>query len=170
MEDLFIVDGKSIVVYVEKEVKNILWKVKGVEIIVECIGFYIFVEKLQVYFDVGVKKVLIFVFVGEMKIIVYNVNDDILDGNDIIVFVVLCIINCFVLMVKVLYDSFGIEVGMMMIIYVYIGIQLLVDGLCGKDLCVLCAAVENIIFYIMGAVKVIGLVILELSGKLKGYV
>lgn len=74
------------------------------------------------YFDVGVKKVLIFVFVGEMKIIVYNVNDDILDGNDIIVFVVLCIINCFVLMVKVLYDSFGIEVGMMMIIYVYIGI------------------------------------------------
>lgn len=46
MEDLFIVDGKSIVVYVEKEVKNILWKVKGVEIIVECIGFYIFVEKL----------------------------------------------------------------------------------------------------------------------------
>lgn len=65
---------------------------------------------------------LIFVFVGEMKIIVYNVNDDILDGNDIIVFVALCIINCFASMVKVLYDSFGIEVGTMTIIYVYIGI------------------------------------------------
>lgn len=105
-----------------------------------------------------------------MKIIVYNVNDDILILDDIIIFVVFCIINCLVLMVKVLQDVFGIIVGIMIIIYVYIGIQLLVDGLCGKDLCVFRVVVENVILYIIGVVKVIGLVIFVLSGKLKGYV
>lgn len=120
-EDLLIVDGKSIAVYAEKEAKNILWKAKGAEIIVECTGFYTFAEKLQAHFDAGAKKVLIFAFAGEMKTIVYNVNDDTLDGNDTIVFVASCTTNCLALMAKALHDSFGIEVGTMTTIYAYTG-------------------------------------------------
>lgn len=63
---------------------------------------------------------VIFVFVGVMKIIVYNVNDDIFDVNDKIIFVGLCMINCLVLMVYFLNNEFGIEVGIMIIVYVYI--------------------------------------------------
>ncbi|EOT3376685.1 glyceraldehyde 3-phosphate dehydrogenase NAD-binding domain-containing protein, partial [Shigella boydii] len=80
-----IVDGKSIAVYAEKEAKNIPWKAKGAEIIVECTGFYTSAEKSQAHLNAGAKKVLISAPAGEMKTIVYNVNDDTLDGNDTIV-------------------------------------------------------------------------------------
>ena len=80
-EDSLIVDGKSIAVYAEKEAKNIPWKAKGAEIIVECTGFYTSAEKSQAHLDAGAKKVLISAPAGEMKTIVYNVNDDTLDAT-----------------------------------------------------------------------------------------
>lgn len=114
-------DGEVMCVYVEFDVSKIFWvKENGVDIVLECIGFYIFEEKVKVYLDVGVKWVVIFVLVGVMKIIVYNVNDDILDENDWIILVGLCIINCLVFMVYFLNNEFGIEVGIMIIVYVYI--------------------------------------------------
>lgn len=168
-EDSLIVDGKSIAVYAEKEAKNIPWKAKGAEIIVECTGFYTSAEKSQAHLDAGAKKVLISAPAGEMKTIVYNVNDDTLDGNDTIVSVASCTTNCLAPMAKALHDSFGIEVGTMTTIHAYTGTQSLVDGPRGKDLRASRAAAENIIPHTTGAAKAIGLVIPELSGKLKGH-
>ena len=85
-----------------------------------------------------------------MKTIVYNVNDDTLDGNDTIVSVASCTTNCLAPMAKALHDSFGIEVGTMTTIHAYTGTQSLVP-------------------HTTGAAKAIGLVIPELSGKLKGH-
>lgn len=98
-----------------------------------------------------------------------NVNDDTLDGNDTIVSVASCTTNCLAPMAKVLHDSFGIEVGTMTTIHAYTGTQSLVDGPRGKDLRASRAAAENIIPHTTGAAKAIGLVIPELSGKLKGH-
>lgn len=168
-EDSLIVDGKSIAVYAEKEAKNIPWKAKGAEIIVECTGFYTSADKSQAHLDASAKKVLISAPAGEMKTIVYNVNDDTLDGNDTIVSVASCTTNCLAPMAKALHDSFGIEVGTMTTIHAYTGTQSLVDGPRGKDLRASRAAAENIIPHTTGAAKAIGLVIPELSGKLKGH-
>ena len=126
-------------------------------------------EKSQAHLDAGAKKVLISAPAGEMKTIVYNVNDDTLDGNDTIVSVASCTTNCLAPMAKALHDSFGIEVGTMTTIHAYTGTQSLVDGPRGKDLRASRAAAENIIPHTTGAAKAIGLVIPELSGKLKGH-
>lgn len=152
-EDSLIVDGKSIAVYAEKEAKNIPWKAKGAEIIVECTGFYTSAEKSQAHLDAGAKKVLISAPAGEMKTIVYNVNDDTLDGNDTIVSVASCTTNCLAPMAKALHDSFGIEVGTMTTIHAYTGTQSLVDGPRGKDLRASRAAAENIIPHTTGRQK-----------------
>ena len=101
--------------------------------------------------------------------IVYNVNDDTLDGNDTIVSVASCTTNCLAPMAKALHDSFGIEVGTMTTIHAYTGTQSLVDGPRGKDLRASRAAAENIIPHTTGAAKAIGLVIPELSGKQEGH-
>lgn len=168
-EDALIVDGKKIAVYAEKEAKNIPWKTTGAGIIVECTGFYTSAEKSKAHLDAGAKKVLISAPAGDMKTIVFNVNDDTLDASDQIVSVASCTTNCLAPMAKALNDNFGIQVGTMTTIHAYTGTQSLVDGPRGKDLRASRAAAENIIPHTTGAAKAIGLVIPELSGKLKGH-
>lgn len=168
-EDALIVDGKRITVYAEKEAQHIPWKAVGAELIVECTGFYTSAEKAQAHLTAGAKKVLISAPAGDMKTIVYNVNDDTLDANDTIISVASCTTNCLAPMAKVLHDAFGIKVGTMTTIHAYTGTQSLVDGPRGKDLRASRAAAENIIPHTTGAAKAIGLVIPELSGKLKGH-
>ncbi|MBX4775145.1 MULTISPECIES: type I glyceraldehyde-3-phosphate dehydrogenase [Klebsiella] len=168
-EDALIVDGKKITVYAEKEAQHIPWKAVGAELIVECTGFYTSAEKAQAHLTAGAKKVLISAPAGDMKTIVYNVNDDTLDANDTIISVASCTTNCLAPMAKVLHDAFGIKVGTMTTIHAYTGTQSLVDGPRGKDLRASRAAAENIIPHTTGAAKAIGLVIPELSGKLKGH-
>ena len=168
-EDALIVDGKKITVYAEKEAQHIPWKAVGAELIVECTGFYTSAEKAQAHLTSGAKKVLISAPAGDMKTIVYNVNDDTLDANDTIISVASCTTNCLAPMAKVLHDAFGIKVGTMTTIHAYTGTQSLVDGPRGKDLRASRAAAENIIPHTTGAAKAIGLVIPELSGKLKGH-
>lgn len=168
-EDALIVDGKKITVYAEKEAQHIPWKATGAELIVECTGFYTSSEKAQAHLTAGAKKVLISAPAGDMKTIVYHVNDDTLDANDIIISVASCTTNCLAPMAKVLNDAFGIKVGTMTTIHAYTGTQSLVDGPRGKDLRASRAAAENIIPHTTGAAKAIGLVIPELSGKLKGH-
>ena len=162
--------GKVSPVYAEKEAKNIPWKAKGAEIIVECTGFYTSAEKSQAHLDAGAKKVLISAPAGEMKTIVYNVNDDTLHMATTPLFpwrhAPLTVLRQWP---KALHDSFGIEVGTMTTIHAYTGTQSLVDGPRGKDLRASRAAAENIIPHTTGAAKAIGLVIPELSGKLKGH-
>ncbi|HDX9079629.1 TPA: type I glyceraldehyde-3-phosphate dehydrogenase [Klebsiella oxytoca] len=168
-EDALIVDGKKITVYAEKEAQHIPWKATGAELIVECTGFYTSSEKAQAHLTAEAKKVLISAPAGDMKTIVYHVNDDTLDANDTIISVASCTTNCLAPMAKVLNDAFGIKVGTMTTIHAYTGTQSLVDGPRGKDLRASRAAAENIIPHTTGAAKAIGLVIPELSGKLKGH-
>ncbi|EMM1611832.1 type I glyceraldehyde-3-phosphate dehydrogenase [Raoultella ornithinolytica] len=168
-EDALIVNGKKITVYAEKEARHIPWKAVGAELIVECTGFYTSTEKSQAHLDAGAKKVLISAPAGDMKTIVYNVNDDTLTADDTIISVASCTTNCLAPMAKVLNDAFGIKLGTMTTIHAYTGTQSLVDGPRGKDLRASRAAAENIIPHTTGAAKAIGLVIPALSGKLKGH-
>ncbi|EOD8953243.1 type I glyceraldehyde-3-phosphate dehydrogenase [Klebsiella aerogenes] len=168
-EDALIVNGKKITVYAEKEAQHIPWKAAGAELIVECTGFYTSAEKSQAHLTAGAKKVLISAPAGEMKTIVYHVNDDTMSPDDTIISVASCTTNCLAPMAKVLNDAFGITVGTMTTIHAYTGTQSLVDGPRGKDLRASRAAAENIIPHTTGAAKAIGLVIPELSGKLKGH-
>ncbi|HHX3398628.1 type I glyceraldehyde-3-phosphate dehydrogenase [Klebsiella aerogenes] len=168
-EDALIVNGKKITVYAEKEAQHIPWKATGAEVIVECTGFYTSAEKSQAHLAAGAKKVLISAPAGEMKTIVYHVNDDTISPDDTIISVASCTTNCLAPMAKVLNDAFGITVGTMTTIHAYTGTQSLVDGPRGKDLRASRAAAENIIPHTTGAAKAIGLVIPELSGKLKGH-
>jgi glyceraldehyde 3-phosphate dehydrogenase len=168
-EDALIVNGKKITVYAEKEAQHIPWKAAGAEVIVECTGFYTSAEKSQAHLTAGAKKVLISAPAGEMKTIVYHVNDDTMSPDDTIISVASCTTNCLAPMAKVLNDAFGITVGTMTTIHAYTGTQSLVDGPRGKDLRASRAAAENIIPHTTGAAKAIGLVIPALSGKLKGH-
>lgn len=168
-EDALIVNGKKITVYAEKEAQHIPWKAAGAEVIVECTGFYTSAEKSQAHLTAGAKKVLISAPAGEMKTIVYHVNDDTMSPDDTIISVASCTTNCLAPMAKVLNDAFGITVGTMTTTHAYTGTQSLVDGPRGKDLRASRAAAENIIPHTTGAAKAIGLVIPELSGKLKGH-
>ncbi len=165
-EDALIVDGKTIAVYAEKEAKHIPWKAAGVDIVVECTGFYTSEEKSRAHLDAGAKKVLISAPAGEMKTIVFNVNDDTIDASDTIISVASCTTNCLAPLAKALHDAFEIKVGTMTTIHAYTGTQALVDG---KDLRASRAAAENVIPHTTGAAKAIGLVIPALSGKLKGH-
>lgn len=133
-EDALIVNGKTITVYAEKEAQHIPWQAAGAEVIVECTGFYTSAEKSQAHLRAGARKVLISAPAGEMKTIVYNVNDDTLTPDDTIISVASCTTNCLAPMAKVLQDAFGITVGTMTTIHAYTGTQSLVDGPRGKDL------------------------------------
>ena len=168
-DDALIVNGKTINVYAEKEAKNIPWTAQGAEIIVECTSYYTSTEKSQAHLDAGAKKVLISAPAGDMKTLVFNVNDDTLNASDKIISVASCTTNCLAPMAKALNDAFGIQLGTMTTIHAYTGTQSLVDGPRGKDLRASRAAAENIIPHTTGAAKAIGLVIPALSGKLKGH-
>lgn len=168
-EDALIVNGKKIAVYAEKEAKNIPWGKLGVEIVIECTGFYTSEEKASAHLDAGAKKVLISAPAGDMKTIVFNVNCNTITPEDKILSVASCTTNCLAPMAKALHDNFGIKVGTMTTIHAYTGTQSLVDGPRGKDLRASRAAAQNIIPHTTGAAKAIGLVIPELQGKLKGH-
>ncbi|MFP2504906.1 type I glyceraldehyde-3-phosphate dehydrogenase [Buttiauxella gaviniae] len=168
-DDALIVNGKNIAVYAEKEAKNIPWGKLGVEIVIECTGFYTSEEKASAHLDAGAKKVLISAPAGDMKTIVFNVNCSTITREDKILSVASCTTNCLAPMAKALHDNFGIKVGTMTTIHAYTGTQSLVDGPRGKDLRASRAAAQNIIPHTTGAAKAIGLVIPELQGKLKGH-
>ncbi|HKM98386.1 MAG TPA: type I glyceraldehyde-3-phosphate dehydrogenase [Buttiauxella sp.] len=168
-DDSLVVNGKKIAVYAEKDAKNIPWGKDGVEIVIECTGFYTSEEKASAHLEAGAKKVLISAPAGDMKTIVFNVNCHTITPEDKILSVASCTTNCLAPMAKALHDNFGIKLGTMTTIHAYTGTQSLVDGPRGKDLRASRAAAQNIIPHSTGAAKAIGLVIPELQGKLKGH-
>ena len=168
-ENSIIVNGKSIRVYAEKNAENIPWGEEHVDIVIESTGFYTSAEKSEAHLRAGAKKVLISAPAGNMKTIVYGVNDDTLTKDDVIVSVASCTTNCLAPMAKVLNDKFGIKLGTMTTIHAYTGTQMLVDGPRGNDLRAARAAAANIIPHTTGAAKAIGLVIPGLQGKLQGH-
>lgn len=169
-EDSITVDGKTIKIYKERDAKNLPWKELGVDVVLECTGFYTSKEKSQAHIDAGAKKVVISAPAGnDLPTIVYNVNHENLKAEDDIISAASCTTNCLAPMAKALNDFAPIQSGIMSTIHAYTGDQMTLDGPHPKgDLRRARAAAANIVPNSTGAAKAIGLVIPELNGKLIG--
>ena len=164
------VDGHKIRIYAEKDAKNCPWGELGVDVVLECTGFYCSKEKSQAHIDAGAKKVIISAPAGnDLKTIVYGVNDNTLTSEDKIISAASCTTNCLAPMAKALNDLAPISSGIMTTVHAYTGDQMVLDGPHRKgDLRRARAAACSIVPNSTGAAKAIGLVIPELNKKLIG--
>ena len=165
------VDGHKINVSAERDPKKLPWKELGVDIVLECTGFFNSEEKANWHIEAGAKKVVLSApATGDVKMIVYNVNDDILDGTEKIVSAASCTTNCLAPVVKVLHDNFGVEKGFMTTVHAYTSDQSLMDLPHSKGIYSRRgrAAAASIIPSSTGAAKAIGKVMPELKGRLDG--
>ncbi|WP_156300456.1 type I glyceraldehyde-3-phosphate dehydrogenase [Streptobacillus canis] len=169
-EGAFVVNGKEIKSFADADPKNLPWGELGVDVVLECTGFFTKKEKAEAHIEAGAKKVVISApGQGDLKTVVFNVNHEILDGTETVVSAASCTTNCLAPMAKVLSDKFGIEAGTMTTIHAYTGDQNTLDAPHRKgDLRRARAAAANIVPNSTGAAKAIGLVIPELAGKLDG--
>ena len=169
-EDSITVDGKKITIYAMKDAKDLPWGELGVDVVLECTGFYCSKEKSQAHIDAGAKKVVISAPAGkDLPTIVYNVNHKTLTKDDTIISAASCTTNCLAPMAKALNDYAPIQSGIMSTIHAYTGDQMILDGPHRKgDLRRARAGAANIVPNSTGAAKAIGLVIPELNGKLIG--
>ncbi|MDY3375097.1 MAG: type I glyceraldehyde-3-phosphate dehydrogenase [Terrisporobacter othiniensis] len=166
----FVVNGQRIKVTAERNPADLPWGELGVDIVLECTGFFTSQEKAGLHLEAGAKKVVISAPAsGDVKTVVFNVNQDILDGSETVISGASCTTNCLAPMAKVLNDKFGVEKGLMTTIHAYTNDQNTLDGPHPKgDLRRARAAASNIVPNTTGAAKAIGLVIPELKGKLDG--
>ena len=164
------VDGKNIKIYAEKNAADLPWGEIGVDVVLECTGFYTSKDKAQAHIDAGAKKVVISAPAGnDLKTIVYSVNEKTLTADDQIISAASCTTNCLAPMAKALNDYAPIQSGIMTTVHAYTGDQMVLDGPHRKnDLRRARAAAVNIVPNSTGAAKAIGLVIPELNGKLIG--
>ena len=164
------VDGKKITIYAEKDAANLPWGKIGVDVVLECTGFYTSKAKAQAHIDAGAKKVVISAPAGnDLPTIVYSVNEKTLTKEDKIISAASCTTNCLAPMAKALNDYAEIQSGIMTTVHAYTGDQMVLDGPHRKgDLRRARAAAVNIVPNSTGAAKAIGLVIPELNGKLIG--
>ena len=164
------VDGKVLKIYSEKDAANLPWGEIGVDVVLECTGFYCSKEKSQAHIDAGAKKVVISAPAGsDLKTIVFGVNEGTLTADDTIISAASCTTNCLAPMAKALNDYAPIQSGIMTTVHAYTGDQMILDGPHRKgDLRRARAGAQNIVPNSTGAAKAIGLVIPELNGKLIG--
>ncbi len=164
------VDGKTLKIYAEKDAKDLPWGELGVDVVLECTGFYCSKEKSQAHIDAGAKKVVISAPAGnDLPTIVYSVNENTLTKEDNIISAASCTTNCLAPMAKALNDYAAIQSGIMTTVHAYTGDQMILDGPQRKgDLRRARAGAQNIVPNSTGAAKAIGLVIPELNGKLIG--
>lgn len=169
-EDSITVDGEKILIYKEAKAENLPWGKLGVDVVLECTGFYVSKAKSQAHIDAGAKKVVISAPAGDdLPTVVYGVNEKILKASDTIISAASCTTNCLAPMAKALNDLAPIQSGIMVTIHAYTGDQMVLDGPHRKgDLRRARAAAVNIVPNSTGAAKAIGLVIPELNGKLIG--
>ena len=169
-ENAFVVNGKEIKTFADADPENLPWGQLGVDVVLECTGFFTSKEKAEKHIKAGAKKVVISApGSGDMKTVVFNVNNEILDGTETVLSAASCTTNCLAPMAKVLQDNFGIEAGSMTTIHAYTGDQNTLDAPHRKgDFRRARAAAVNIVPNTTGAAKAIGLVIPELAGKLDG--
>ena len=169
-ENSITVDGKKITIYAIKDAAECPWGELGVDVVLECTGFYTKKEKAMAHITAGAKKVVISAPAGnDLKTIVYSVNEKTLTKDDQIISAASCTTNCLAPMAKALNDAFPIESGIMTTVHAYTGDQMILDGPHRKgDLRRARAGAANIVPNSTGAAKAIGLVIPELNGKLIG--
>ena len=164
------VDGKTLKIYAEKDAVNCPWKELGVDVVLECTGFYCSKEKASAHITAGAKKVVISAPAGnDLPTIVFGTNEKTLTKDDTVISAASCTTNCLAPMAKALNDYAPIQSGIMSTIHAYTGDQMILDGPHRKgDLRRARAGAANIVPNSTGAAKAIGLVIPELNGKLIG--
>lgn len=169
-ESSIVVDGKEIQIYAKANPAELPWGKLGVDVVLECTGFFASKAKSQAHIDAGAKKVVISAPAGnDLPTVVFSVNENTLKASDTIISAASCTTNCLAPMADTLNKLAPIEKGYMVTIHAYTGDQMTLDGPHRKgDLRRARAAAVNIVPNSTGAAKAIGLVIPELAGKLDG--
>lgn len=169
-DDKMVVNGKEIKVFAKPNPEELPWGELGIDVVLECTGFFTSKDKAEAHVRAGARKVVISAPGGnDVKTVVFNVNHDILDGSETVISAASCTTNCLAPMAAVLQNQFGVVQGLMTTIHAYTGDQNTLDAPHRKgDFRRARAAAENIVPNSTGAAKAIGLVIPELNGKLDG--
>ena len=169
-DNAIVVNGKEIKVFANPNPEELPWGELGVDVVLECTGFFTNKTKAEAHIRAGARKVVISAPAGnDVKTVVYGVNQDILDGSETVISAASCTTNCLAPMAAVLQKEFGIVEGLMTTIHAYTGDQNTLDAPHRKgDFRRARAAALNIVPNSTGAAKAIGLVIPELNGKLDG--
>lgn len=164
------VNGDEVKIYAQKDPSQIPWKDHGIDVVIECTGFFADKDKAEAHIKAGAKRVVISApATGDLKTVVFNVNHEILDGSETVISCASCTTNCLAPMAKVLNDQYGIVSGLMTTIHAYTNDQNTLDAPHPKgDLRRARAAAANIVPNSTGAAKAIGLVLPQLKGKLDG--
>lgn len=165
------VGDRHIKVYSETDPSNLPWSELGIDVVFECTGKFVDKEKALSHIKAGAKKVIISAPAkGDVKTIVYNVNDDILDGNEEVISAASCTTNCLAPVLSVLEKEYGIEKGYMTTIHAYTNDQVTLDVAHKKGIKARRgrACGMNIVPSSTGAASAIGKVIPSLNGKMKG--
>ncbi|MCC5895250.1 MAG: type I glyceraldehyde-3-phosphate dehydrogenase [Alkalibacterium sp.] len=164
--DALVVGGKEIKSFAEKDASQLPWGDLGIDIVLECTGFYVSKDKSQAHLDAGAKRVLISAPAsGDLKTIVYGVNHETLESDDKIVSAASCTTNCLAPMVNVLNNEYGIDRALMSTIHAYTATQAMQDAPGGRKNR---AGAANAIPASTGAAKAVGKVIPAVNGKIDG--
>ena len=170
-DENIIINNRKIRVFNEKNPEDLPWKELNIDVVFECTGLFTDKEKASSHIKAGAKKVLISAPAkGDLKTIVYNVNDDILDGSEQIISAASCTTNCLAPVLKIINDNFGVKKGFMTTVHAYTNDQVTLDVSHKKGIeqrrgraCAM-----NIVPTSTGAAEAIGKVLKELDCKLKG--
>jgi len=163
-----VINGKTIAVTSERDPANLPHKAMGVDIVLECTGFFQSHDAAKPHIDAGAKRVLISAPAkGVSATVVYGVNHDVLTADDVIVSNASCTTNCLSPVAKVLNDLVGIERGFMTTIHSYTNDQRMLDQM-HSDMRRARGGAQNMIPTTTGAARAVGLVLPELAGKLDG--
>lgn len=169
--EIVVAGVKKIKVFSETDPANLPWGELGVDLVLECTGKFTAKEDAMKHITAGAKKVLISApGKGEMKTVVYGVNDNVLSNEDVIVSAASCTTNCLAPVLNILQKNIGIKKGFMTTVHAYTNDQATLDIAHKKGIKSRRgrACAQNIVPSSTGAAKAIGLVIPELLGKLDG--
>lgn len=166
-DEALVVGGKEIKAFEEPDASKLPWEDLGIDVVLECTGFYNSAEKAQAHLDAGAKRVLISAPAKDSstKTVVFGVNEDIVDADDKVVSAASCTTNCLAPMVNVLENEFGLDRGLMVTIHAYTATQELQDAPGGRKSR---AGAQNAIPASTGAAKAVGKVIPSVNGKVDG--
>ncbi len=171
LDDMLIIGDKKIKVLSEKDPSLLPWKELDIDLVYECTGLFTSVEKASQHIKAGAKKVIISAPAkGDIKTVVYNVNEHILTKDDKIISAASCTTNCLAPVLNVLEKEFGIEAGYMTTVHAYTNDQANLDVAHKKGIYSRRgrASAANIVPTSTGAASAIGKVIPSLAGKLEG--
>jgi glyceraldehyde 3-phosphate dehydrogenase len=168
--DYMIVNGDKIRVFAQRNPADIPWGELGVDVVLECTGFFTTKEKASAHIKGGAKKVIISAPGGKDvdATVVFGVNQNVLKSSDTVISNASCTTNCLAPLVKPLHDKIGLVNGLMTTVHAYTNDQVLTDVM-HEDLRRARSATQSMIPTKTGAAAAVGLVLPELNGKLDGY-